>query len=143
METLHINGTTYTVNHSERGFRKDRTVYELTGPKGAKYAYAEFDSGYRTLTACSRNARTIEWHAPPMPRPENDPLYGISPTVAHLDEQIGALVEAVDGWVNRDREDTSATYIAAGRVLFIARNISADLANLASLEHRINNRALV
>ena len=50
METKTFRNTTYTVTDSRRGWKNDRTIHSLTGPKGGLYTLVEFDSGNTILT---------------------------------------------------------------------------------------------
>ena len=67
--------------------------------------------------------------------------YSAAGITAHLDTQIAELVAAVDAWNTHNREDANSTYFAAYGVLNIARNISADMGDLAQIVHAAANRS--
>lgn len=61
METKTFRNTTYTVTASHRGWKNDRTIHSLTGPKGGLYTLVEFDGSFRILTDLA-NGRSRKWH---------------------------------------------------------------------------------
>lgn len=61
METKAFRNTTYTVTGSRRGWKNDRTIHSLTGPKGGLYVLVEFDNTLRILTDLA-TGRSHRWH---------------------------------------------------------------------------------
>ncbi len=51
-----------------------------------------------------------------------------------MDEHIGALAEAVQAWLGRDREDWRASNHAAGRLELVMRSVSAEAAAIKAID---------
>lgn len=158
MDTKQFRNTTYTVIDSRRGWQNDRTIFRVTGPKGAEYSLVEFDSGYRVLTDLatgrSRKCHEIrvvsESHvvAPDAPRAEpqalseyNDERWGWTATQEAVERHTAQFAEALDGWQHRDRENPHASYAASLHLLTAMRSLSADTSQLARLAAQIENRS--
>ena len=53
-----------------------------------------------------------------------------------MDRHIGELAEAVQNWINRDRESWRASNHAAGRLELVMRSVSAEAAAIKSIDSR-------
>jgi len=137
METKTFRNTVYTVTSSRRGWKNDRTIYALTGPKGGLYTLVEFDSGNTVLTDLANGRSRREYPTtPPTPakRAEiEDERYGWAATLANFDRHVAELAQAVEAFQSRDRETTSASGLA-GKIRVAAWAIAADTSHLSHLE---------
>lgn len=61
------------------------------------------------------------------------PSWGWDASNANVDRHIQELVSAIQKWDTRDRERHHSSYVAASAICNIARALSADCAQLASL----------
>lgn len=51
-----------------------------------------------------------------------------------MDEHISKLAEAVQGWLDRDREDWRSSNRAAGRLQLVMRAVSAEASDIAAID---------
>lgn len=137
MKTRTFRNAVYTVTSSRRGWKNDRTIYALTGPKGGLYTLVEFDSGNTVLTDLANGRSRREYPSvPPAPskRAEiEDERYGWNATLANLDRHVAELAQAIETFQSRDRETTSASGLA-GKIRVAAWAIAADTSHLSHLE---------
>lgn len=137
METKTFRNTTYTVTGSRRGWKNDRTVYSVTGPKGGTYTLVEFDSGNMVLTDLANGRSRREYPSAPITPPQRreieDERYGWKATLANFDRHVAELAQAVEAFQSRDPETTSA-YSLAGKIRVASWAIAADTGQLARLE---------
>lgn len=75
-----------------------------------------------------------------MTAPEDDPVYGLAPTVERLDRVAAELAKALDAWQARDREDLLACRRVGINALAASRNFAAYLGDFDSLIQSMRGR---
>lgn len=141
METRTVLNTEYTVIHTERGWKNDRFVSQLRGPKGAEYSLVEFDSGNFIITDMATGRSRKGKDLPVATTPDMYATADMYTTARTNFERCARdFVASLDRWYSTSAEDPNETYAAAMWLTNNSRNLSAYAGDMALAIHRMENR---